>query len=96
LDALTGCTKGKITLRRVIVDVNVSDTRLVTRGSKNHFNKHLFVSGDGEKIYSGDTIEFNVANEIFPYSGTVSTLSGLRVECFNTILNRWVYHNLIV
>ena len=78
------------------MDVNISETRLVKRGNKNPISKQLFVSGDGEKIHSGDTIEFNIANEVFPYSGTVSTISGLRVECFNTLLNKWAYHGLIV
>ena len=77
------------------MDVNISETRLVKRGNKNLFNKHLFMSGDMEEIYSGDIIEFNIADEVYPYSGTVSTLQGLRVECFNTILNKWVYHNLV-
>jgi hypothetical protein len=52
------------------------------------------MSGDGKEVYVGDRIEFDTEGSIFPSSGIVSTYKGLRVECFDTLLNKWKYYEL--
>ena len=73
--------------------VNAQDLRPIVSGGRHCFQKPLFTAND-EEIFSGDRVEFYIKDEIFPHSGTVSTLNGKRVECFNQILNKWEYYEI--
>lgn len=73
--------------------INIKDTKLVTIGGS-IFRAPLFVDADGTDIHKGDIIEFHPEGDIFPSSGTVSNYKGLRVDVFNSILNKWQYYEL--
>ena len=71
--------------------INKSTIRLVYHNQKSDdYYVPLFETLDGECIYSGDTVEF--ANGIFPSVGIISNYNGLKVQCFNTVLNKWAYY----
>lgn len=74
--------------------VRPSELHLVYKGqpTNRYFSDPLFVDGGGKEIYAGDTVEFKKDNEIFPSSGTVQTYNGLKIACFNTLLNKWKYY----
>ena len=78
--------RGTITLKNRIKYIH-SDHPL-----KRYLQPTLFIDSYGEEIKSGDTIEFYTQDSIFPSNGTVSIINGLRVDCFNTLLNKWTYY----
>jgi len=75
--------------------INSNDLSIVTEntsGLSRAIRPVLFEDRNGDSVKDGDTLEFYVDNEIMPHSGTISNISGLRMECFNTILNKWQYY----
>ena len=60
------------------------------------FHDSLFVAGDGEEVWEGDIVEFDMDGEISPISGTVCNYNGLKIACFNTSLNKWEYYGIEV
>ena len=52
----------------------------------------LFQTRDGDDIWSGDSVSFYVNGEHLPHNGTISNINGLRVDCFNTFLNKWQHY----
>jgi len=61
-----------------------------------YFHDPLFVTRDGDDVWSGDSVSFYVHGEHLPHNGTISSINGLRVDCFNTFLNKWEYYTVEV
>lgn len=74
--------------------INIKGLRLLLRARTCRFEDPLFVLDCGSKVFSGDTVEFYVDDNVFPSSGTVSNYKGLRVDCFNTLMNKWEYYRI--
>lgn len=72
----------------------IKSSNIYLVNSKNIFQtgKALFHDKDGQSVYSGDTVKFYIENEVYPSSGTVSNLKSLRIDTFNTLLNKWEYY----
>ena len=59
-----------------------------------YFDAPIFKTRDGDGVWSGDSVSFYVNGEHLPHNGTISIINGLRVDCFNTLLNKWEYYTL--
>jgi len=59
-------------------------------------NDPLFKTRDGDDVWSGDSVSFYVHGEHLPHNGTISNLYGMRVDCFNTFLNKWEYYTIVM
>ncbi len=54
----------------------------------------LFKTWDGDDVWNGDSVSFYIHGEHLPHNGTIRSINGLGVDCFNTFLNRWEYYSL--
>lgn len=79
--------KGRLKISELVL---VSNSQPMSQ----HLRAPLFQTRDGDNVWSGDAVGFYVNGEHLPRVGTVSTLKGLRVDCFNTLLNKWEYYLL--
>ena len=68
------------------------DIILTRQGQSYNFNPPLFFDKRGEPVYSGDMVRFYVNGEVFPSTGSVSNLRELRIDVFNTLLNKWEFY----
>ena len=59
-----------------------------------YLHEPLFKTKDGDDVWCGDSVSFYVNGEHLPHNGTISNIYGLRVDCFNTFLNKWEYYEL--
>lgn len=78
--------------------LKVEDLKLLYHAQplSQHLHEPLFQTRDGDDVWSGDSVSFYVNGEHLPHNGTISNLNGLRVDCFNTFLNKWQYYDLDV
>ena len=59
-----------------------------------YLHEPLFQTRDGDSVWGGDSVSFYVNGEHLPHNGIVSAINGLRVDVFNTFLNKWEYYVL--
>jgi hypothetical protein len=59
-----------------------------------YFENPLFVTDDDEGVWPGDTVEFYVDGDHMPHNGIISNRIGLRVDCYNTLLDKWQYYEV--
>jgi hypothetical protein len=76
--------------------LKINDLKLLYNSQplSQYLHAPLFQTRDGDNVWSGDTVSFYINGEHLPHNGTVSNLKGLRVDCFNTFLNKWEYYLL--
>ena len=76
--------------------ININDIKLVIKGQKSSFafHKPVLKTKDGDDVYSGDTVEFDTDGSIFKSSGTISNDNGLKIHCFNTLINKWEHYEI--
>ena len=72
--------------------VKRKDIRLTRQGQPYNFNSPLFFDKSGEPVYVGDMVKFYFNGGIFPCTGFVSNFKELRIDTFNTFLNKWEFY----
>jgi hypothetical protein len=78
-------------------EVKIDELSFVMKGgndSTRYLKDKLFTLSDGTDVYSGDTVEWSI-NKPFNISGIVENVNGLKVACFNTLLNKWKYYSVV-
>lgn len=76
--------------------LKINDLKLVNHSQplSQFLREPLFRTRYGDAVWSGDEVSFYINGEHLPHFGTISNINGLRVECFSTFMNKWVYYLL--
>lgn len=78
--------------------IKTKNILLISRGQPNRewLTEPLFSDRNGSLVFAGDEVRFYDTESIFPSTGFVENLKGLRISTFDNIFNAWNYYEIEV
>ena len=78
--------------------IKTKNILLISRDQPNRewLTEPLFLDRNENPVYVGDEVKFYDTESIFPSTGFVEYLNGLRISTFDNIFNTWNYYEIEV
>ena len=78
--------------------IKTKNILLISRGQPNRewLTEPLFLDRNGSPVFVGDEVKFFDNESIFPATGFVENIKGLRISTFDNLFNTWNYYEIEV
>lgn len=78
--------------------IKTKNILLISRAQSNRewLTEPLFFDRNGSPVFKGDEVKFFDTESIFPSTGFVDNLKGLRISTFDNLFNKWNYYEIEV
>ncbi len=77
--------------------IEIKDIRLVSspQDLRNRIiGEALFETTDGDLVFEGDIVSFYKDGDVYPLSGSISNINGLKIALYDNVFDVWEYEEV--